>query len=271
MKKIRFRLATALLVVAVAVSMLMPAAASAADNGGAGAMLTKGMLTPVTGSAAVKGEVNAPSATQGFDAQSFDPQSSKVKVTFNTNGGLTASTVKMVTPGKKVGTLPPVPVRIGYKFQGWYTKKYDGDKITKSTIVSKKVSYYAHWAMTLSNGSTDLWVFGSKKKVECANYPTVVFNGSTGYVTGAVYRSAGSKLKAAQVQYYEIGVLSASGYYYYCGITDKGKKDSSFTKGTYYKDKNVALSASIVSSLNYYLSNYGGIPIVGDIYMRIYY
>jgi uncharacterized repeat protein (TIGR02543 family) len=37
------------------------------------------------------------------------------------------------------------PKRSGYKFQGWYTAKIGGKKITQGTRVTKDVTFYAHW------------------------------------------------------------------------------------------------------------------------------
>ena len=44
----------------------------------------------------------------------------------------------------KIGKLP-TPKRDGYKFIGWFTEAEGGVKISKSTLVSEDVTYYAHW------------------------------------------------------------------------------------------------------------------------------
>lgn len=76
------------------------------------------------------------------------------KVTFNANGGKIGTKKTKITnvkKGKLIGKLPTTPTRTGYTFQGWYTKKTGGTKISKNTIVNKKVSYYAHWNKKVSS------------------------------------------------------------------------------------------------------------------------
>ena len=56
--------------------------------------------------------------------------------------------VKSVNVSKKgrIGELPK-PKKTGYKFEGWYTGKYNGTVVTASTKVSslQKYTLYAHW------------------------------------------------------------------------------------------------------------------------------
>lgn len=42
-------------------------------------------------------------------------------------------------------TLPTEPIRDGYTFDGWYTERVGGTKITTSTKVNYSTTYYAHW------------------------------------------------------------------------------------------------------------------------------
>ncbi|MDR1014538.1 MAG: leucine-rich repeat protein [Coriobacteriales bacterium] len=68
-------------------------------------------------------------------------------VTLNANGGkvgkaATASVVKK--KGAALGRLA-TPTRTGYTFQGWFTGKVKGTKVTAKTAVAKSVTYYAHW------------------------------------------------------------------------------------------------------------------------------
>lgn len=72
-----------------------------------------------------------------------------VKVSFDLNGGEISpdfSTSKIVSTNEKYGTLP-VPTRIGYNFEGWYTKVIGGTKITEESIVkiNRNHTLYAHW------------------------------------------------------------------------------------------------------------------------------
>ncbi len=65
-------------------------------------------------------------------------------VTFNDNGGQCDEKVRYVTEGDEIGTLP-VPTRDRYLFQGWYTARTGGVKVTPETKVTRAVTYYAYW------------------------------------------------------------------------------------------------------------------------------
>lgn len=67
-------------------------------------------------------------------------------VTFDPNGGRVSPTSTAVTIGKKYGPLP-TPNRYGYDFDGWYTEKTGGTKVTETTTVGKDppTKLYAHW------------------------------------------------------------------------------------------------------------------------------
>lgn len=66
--------------------------------------------------------------------------------TFDANGGATASPQTITkTYGSALGTLPTTS-RSGYTFEGWYTDKTGGTKISSSTTMpARNVTYYAHW------------------------------------------------------------------------------------------------------------------------------
>ena len=70
-------------------------------------------------------------------------------VTFDPNGGTVSTTNKTVTVGDTYGTLP-WPTRTGYTFDGWYTAKTGGTKITATSTVktSDGTPLYAHWYLT---------------------------------------------------------------------------------------------------------------------------
>ena len=65
-------------------------------------------------------------------------------VTFNPSGGTVSPTTRKVASGAKLGTLP-VATQTGYDFVGWFTEKSGGTQVTANTIVTKNVTYYAHW------------------------------------------------------------------------------------------------------------------------------
>jgi uncharacterized repeat protein (TIGR02543 family) len=73
--------------------------------------------------------------------------STQATVTFNANGGKVAgkaaASVKRAY-GQTLGKLA-TPTRTGYSFQGWFTGKVRGTKVTANTRATKSVTYYAHW------------------------------------------------------------------------------------------------------------------------------
>ena len=70
-------------------------------------------------------------------------------VSFNANGGTVSTASNTVTYGKKYYSLP-TPTRKGYTFDGWYTLKAGGTKVTSDTTVTTAANHtlYAHWHLT---------------------------------------------------------------------------------------------------------------------------
>lgn len=69
-------------------------------------------------------------------------------VTFDAQGGSVTPASKSVTYGQPYGSLP-VPVRAGYRFDGWFTVATDGTQVTAETVVTVKAAQtlYAHWTV----------------------------------------------------------------------------------------------------------------------------
>ena len=65
-------------------------------------------------------------------------------VSFDANGGSCATASKKVAKATAVGTLP-TPTREGYTFDGWYTARDGGIKLTSSFVISASCTVYAHW------------------------------------------------------------------------------------------------------------------------------
>ena len=86
-----------------------------------------------------------------------------VKVSFDANGGTASETSKSIGLGEKY--ILPIATRNYYTFDGWYTAKTGGTKITAQTQLSNSKAHvlYAHWTV---------------KKVE------VTYNAGQGKVTG---------------------------------------------------------------------------------------
>ena len=72
-------------------------------------------------------------------------------VTFNANGGSVSTSSKTVTNGSTYDNLP-LPTRLGYTFDGWYTSASGGTKIIDSSEVSLSANQtlYAHWIPSYS-------------------------------------------------------------------------------------------------------------------------
>ena len=95
-----------------------------------------------------------------------------VIVTFDANGGTASLSTKRIKKGKTIGTLPDA-VRTDYEFEGWYTAKDGGNRVSSGTIVSKDVTYYAHWQKLEDEPS----IVGVSADVE---YVTVTFDANGG-------------------------------------------------------------------------------------------
>ena len=97
-------------------------------------------------------------------------------VTFDGNGGRPTNST-MTTTGKKLASLP-IATRSGrYSFDGWYTEKNGGTKITTATVFDKNTTVYAHWTYTGSTGGG------------VTTYPITVKSAKNGDVT-ASHKSA---------------------------------------------------------------------------------
>ena len=98
------------------------------------------------------------------------------QITFDGNGGRPTNST-MTTTGKKLASLP-IATRSGrYSFDGWYTKKNGGTKITTDTLFDKDTTVYAHWTYTGSTGGG------------VTTYPITVKSAKNGDVT-ASHKSA---------------------------------------------------------------------------------
>ena len=79
------------------------------------------------------------------------PASTEFIVTFDGNGG-TPSVVSMTTTNQKLPSLPSASRSGSYSFDGWYTEKSGGTKITTATVFSANTTVYAHWTYTGGGG-----------------------------------------------------------------------------------------------------------------------
>ena len=77
------------------------------------------------------------------------PTPTEYTVTFDGNDG-TPSVGSMTTTKQKLTSLPEAS-RSKHSFDGWYTEKSGGTKITTDTVFSANTTVYAHWTHTDDN------------------------------------------------------------------------------------------------------------------------
>ncbi len=81
------------------------------------------------------------------------PAPTEFIVTFDGNGG-TPSGGSMTTTDQKLPSLPSASRSGSYSFDGWYTEKSGGTKITTDTVFSANTTVYAHWTYTGGGGGS---------------------------------------------------------------------------------------------------------------------
>ena len=73
-------------------------------------------------------------------------------ISFDGNGG-TPSVGSMTTTDQKLASLPDASRSGSYTFDGWYTEKSGGMKVTTDTVFAADTTVYAHWTYTGGGGS----------------------------------------------------------------------------------------------------------------------
>ena len=68
-------------------------------------------------------------------------------VTLHANGGSVSPASVTTGADGKLASLP-TPTRSSYSFDGWYTEKIGGTKVTTDTVFSANTTVYAHWTYT---------------------------------------------------------------------------------------------------------------------------
>jgi len=68
-------------------------------------------------------------------------------VTLHANGGSVSRDSMTTGADGKLASLP-TPTRSSYSFNGWYTEKNGGTKVTTDTVFHAKTTVYAHWTYT---------------------------------------------------------------------------------------------------------------------------
>ena len=81
-----------------------------------------------------------------YDRSVTPPAPTEFIVTFDAGDG-TPSIGSMTTTNQKLSSLPSAS-RSKHSFDGWYTEKIGGTKITTDTVFSANTTVYAHWTYT---------------------------------------------------------------------------------------------------------------------------
>ena len=76
----------------------------------------------------------------------FTTQDTPSTITFDANGGTCATTSMQVGEGGKLASLPKA-TKAGEVFDGWYTEKQDGSRVTTETVFTADTTLYAHWVL----------------------------------------------------------------------------------------------------------------------------
>ena len=82
--------------------------------------------------------------------------SKKFKLALDANGGTVPVAATRVSYGDRVGTLP-APVWTGHVFDGWYTARDGGTRVTADTkmTVAGDITLYAHWTALTAGSCRD--------------------------------------------------------------------------------------------------------------------
>ena len=87
----------------------------------------------------------------GFSEFTITASDPRHTITFDANGGSVTPT-SATTRGDETLESLPVPTRSNYKFDGWFTAKDGGTKVTTSSKFTQNATIYAHW--TYNGGSS---------------------------------------------------------------------------------------------------------------------
>ena|GEM_PF-6706778 len=125
-------------------------------------------------------------------------------LSFDANGGKVSPQSKSVTYGSPYGQLP-TPTRKGYTFQGWYTAKNGGSKISANTMTSGNATVYARWAANSYKATFDpnggTVQTASKVVTQDQPYGTLPVPARVGHTFSGWYtaKNGGTKITASTV------------------------------------------------------------------------
>jgi uncharacterized repeat protein (TIGR02543 family) len=98
-------------------------------------------------------KVTTASSVFGEDATVYALWTPIYTVTFNGNGGTVSVYSATTGTGGKLGSMPEEPTRDGYDFNGWYTDRAGGSRVTSSTVFAENKEVYAQWKVSVAVSS----------------------------------------------------------------------------------------------------------------------
>ena len=91
----------------------------------------------------------------GFDTKILSitiAEAAEFTIIFDSNGS-THSVDSMITTNQRLSSLPSIS-RSNYSFDGWYTDKDGGERVTEDTVFYKNTTVYAHWTYIGGSGGS---------------------------------------------------------------------------------------------------------------------
>ncbi|MBR2712853.1 MAG: InlB B-repeat-containing protein [Bacilli bacterium] len=81
-----------------------------------------------------------------------------ISLYYDPNGGTISNPSKEIIKGETIGELPtPTPDRMSLLFDGWYTEREGGEKVTSNYIINNDTTIYARYIDGCGTFSTDSW------------------------------------------------------------------------------------------------------------------
>ncbi len=190
----------------------------------------------------------------GFDIESvtFDHVEEPVyvyyKVAFDAQGGVAERTETEVREGKPIGELPTAE-RDRYEFLGWFTSAVGGTQVTAATVVTKDVTFYAHWKRIGSTADEEV-IAGEKVTIETG----LVGYKASGLPSGLKYDAKTGKI-AGTTKNVTAGAVEVV-------FTKAGEEDVKMTFEVRAEDVSVGCAALATGSFQSgVMGAAGGIPI----------
>lgn len=190
-----------------------------------------GWFTAKTGGSRIVSNTKVDNSAGSTLYAHWTPQ--KYTVTFDPNGGTVSATSKTVTYGETYASPKalPEPTYPGHTFDGWYTEKTGGTRVTEDTVVTvtKDHTLYARWHLTPAKEptgihlTTDQTILYGKKPWFSEGCAT-----DTGHtISWAWYECSADGSNGKQLP--ERPKMPTAGVHYYYAVAIATRKDNSQT------------------------------------------